>query len=94
MTAIGTYDPRGATGYHLDQLASAFDRVRDPHDWQGPVQAVIPASQRPLVEKAVLWFTLTPPAFEPVDGTADRLRVTAAGFRHGSAGTPRAAGGG
>lgn len=85
MSTNHTYDARRATGYHFDQLASAFDRVRDDQDWQAPILAVIPASQRPLVERAVLWFTHTPPSFEAVDGSADRLVVRAAGFRHGTA---------
>jgi hypothetical protein len=80
------YDPRRVTGYRLEQLAAAFDRVRHPHDWKAPIRAVIPAQERPVVEKAVLWFTETVPVFEPVPGEADRLVVMAPGYRQGPAG--------
>ena len=82
MTDHG-YDPEGETGYRLDQLASAFDRVRDHRDWKAPIRAVIPTEQRPVVEKAVLWFTGTAPEFEPAPGHADRLVVVAPGSRRG-----------
>jgi hypothetical protein len=86
MTASMAYNPQRSTGYRLDQLASAFDRVRDPRDWKAPIQSVIPAAERHVVEKAVLWFTDTVPAFEPAPGEADRLVVMAQGYRHGPAG--------
>ncbi len=79
MTSSGTFDPESDTGYRLEQLAGAFDRVRHSRDWRGPIRAVIPAADRPLVEKAVLWFMNTAPAFESVPGEADRLVVTAPG---------------
>lgn len=84
MTASVRHDPRRATGYRLDELAAAFDRVRHPRDWKAPIRAVIPAAQRPVVEKAVLWFTDTEPVFEPATGEGDRLLVTAPGYRVGS----------
>jgi len=83
MTAAVAYDPKRLTGYRLDQLAAAFDRVRNPRDWKAPIQAVIPAAERPVVEKAVSWFTGTEPAFAPAPGRADRLVVTAGGYRQG-----------
>ena len=42
MTASEAYDPKRMTGYRLEQLAAAFDRVRDPRDWKAPIRAVIP----------------------------------------------------
>ena len=82
------YDPKRATGYRLEQLASAFDRVRDPQDWKAPIRAVIPVVERPIVEKAVLWFTETEPRFEQVPGETDWLIVMAPGYRLGPAGGP------
>ncbi len=79
MTSSGTFDPESDTGYRLEQLAGAFDRVRHSRDWRGPIRAVIPAEDRSLVEKAVLWFMNTAPAFEPLPGEDDRLVVTAPG---------------
>jgi len=81
-------DPRDLTGYRMEQLASAFDRIRDPRDWQAPIRAVIPVEERPVVEKAVLWFTNTVPAFEPAPGAGDRLVVVAEGYRLGQAVSP------
>jgi len=80
------YDPRILTGYHMEQLASAFDRVRDPRDWKAPIEAEIAASERGLVEKAVLWFTNTVPTFEAPPATPDRLVVRASGYRGGPVG--------
>jgi hypothetical protein len=76
------------TGYRMEQLAAAFDRVRNPRDWKAPIRAVIPVTQRPVVEKAVLWFTDTVPEFVAAPGETDRLVVSAPGYRHGPAGDP------
>jgi|KBSSwiStaDraftv2_1062776.scaffolds.fasta_scaffold1866689_1 hypothetical protein len=87
MTASVAYDPKRLTGYRLEELAAAFDRVRDARDWKAPIQAVIPAQQRPLVEKAVLWFTDTVPEFLAHPEASDRLVVRAPGYRLGGAET-------
>ena len=86
MTAIGADDPMGLAGYRMDQLASAFDRIRNPRDWKAPIRAEIPAEERSIVEKAVVWFTRTIPAFEPIPGAWDRLVVVAGGARAGETG--------
>ena len=83
MTASVAYDPKRLTGYRLDELAAAFDRVRNARDWKAPIQAVIPAQERPLVEKAVLWFTDTVPEFLAHPEASDRLVVRAPGYRLG-----------
>jgi len=83
MTASVADNPEGATGYRLDQLAAAFDRVMNPRDWQAPIRSVIPATERHVVERAVLWFTDTVPAFEAAPGAADQLVITAPGYRLG-----------
>jgi hypothetical protein len=83
MTASVAFKPESSTGYRLEQLAAAFDRVRDPRDWKAPIRAVISPSERHVVEKAVLWFTDTVPAFEAIPGETPRLVVTAPGYRHG-----------
>ena len=66
-----------------DQLANAFDRVRDSRDWKAPIRAEIDESDRPVVELAVIRFTATVPAFEPVPGRKGRLTVIAAGYGRG-----------
>jgi hypothetical protein len=72
----------------MEQLASAFDRVRDSRDWKAPIRAVIPVEDRPVVEQAVLWFTETVPTFETAPGEPDQLVVRAMGYRLGPAGDP------
>ncbi len=81
MGASVEYDPKGSTGYRMDQLASAFDRVRDSRDWKAPIQALIPTADRPIVEQAVRWFTGTDPAFEPAPDRPTHLVVKAPGYR-------------
>lgn len=70
-----------ATGFRLDELASAFDRVRDGQDWQGPVHGEIEGSQRDVTQQAVIWFTQTVPYFHPSPANHGRLIVTAPGHR-------------
>ncbi len=77
------FNPKTATGYTLAQLAEAFDRVRNPRNWKAPVLAVISASDRPVVEQAIRWFTDTEPRFEPAAGADDRVVVTAPGYELG-----------
>ena len=88
MTPCVRYNPRHSTGFRLEQLASAFDRVRHPRDWKAPIRAVIPVADRPAVEEAVLWFTNTNPMFEAAPGATDHLVVTSLGYRLGTAGDP------
>jgi hypothetical protein len=83
MTASIAYDPRRLTGYELDELAGAFDRVRSPRDWKAPIDAMITVAERSVVEKAVLWFTDTVPVFSAIAGSPDRLAVRALGYRLG-----------
>lgn len=88
MTASLAHDPIRMTGFRLDQLAAAFDRVRDSRDWKAPIRAVIPADQRLVVEQAVRWFTDTEPVFIPGPGNGTELVVLAPGYRPGPTGRP------
>lgn len=88
MTASMAYDPQAMTGYRLEQLAGAFDRVRNPRDWKAPVRATIPASSQAVVRQAVLWFTETAATFDAIPGESDLLLVQAPGYRLGPAGSP------
>lgn len=85
MTASVACNPQQETGFRLDELASAFDRVRNPRDWKAPVRAEIPASARAVTEQAILWFTDTLPEFEASPEHPGRLTVTARGYRMGPA---------
>ena len=73
------------TGFSHEQMARAFDRVRDPRDWRASINAEIPSEDRLVVQAAVIWFTATVPMFMPIPGQADRLLVTALGHRFGLA---------
>jgi hypothetical protein len=77
-SACSTEHPRG---YRHEQLAAAFDRIRDPRDWKAPIVAVISRSERAMVEEAVALFTDSTPDFEVAVDSADRLVVRAPGYR-------------
>jgi hypothetical protein len=74
------------TGYTYQQLARAFDRVRDPRDWRRPVRAEIPAEMEEVVARAVVWFTATAPAFAATE--RGQLLATAPGYLQGPWGQP------
>ena len=86
MTEAETGNPGSVTGFRLDQLKEAFERVCDPRDWRAPIRAVIPAVERLLVEKAVRWYAETEPRFEVVPGDRTLLTVVAPGYRGSWAG--------
>ncbi|MFN0181639.1 MAG: hypothetical protein ACKVZ0_22755 [Gemmatimonadales bacterium] len=79
-------DLGGGTGYTYQQLARAFDRVRDPRDWRRPVRAEIPVEMEELVARAVVWFTATTPAFAATE--RGQLLATAPGYLQGPWGPP------
>lgn len=88
MTASAAYQPERMTGFRHEQLAAAFDRVRNPRDWKAPIRAEISVTERPVVEQAVYWFTATVPVFLEAPGARARLLVRAPGYRLGPAGDP------
>lgn len=75
-----------AVHYRHDEIALAFDRIRDHHDWKAPIHAVIHASERELVAAAVAWFTGTVAEFQELEADSDRLIVDAPGQRLGPRG--------
>ena len=85
MTPFQASHPKTATGYRVEQLAAAFDRVMNPRDWKAPIRSVIPETERSVVDQAVRWFTDTTPAFEPAPGQPDYLVVVSQGYRLGLA---------
>lgn len=87
MSWSGRCDPEHQTGFRQEQLAAAFDRVKDTRDWRAPIRTVIPVGERAVVEQAVRWFTHTVPVFLPAPGREDHLLVRAPGYRLGPAGT-------
>lgn len=83
MLATAMYPPVGVTGRRQLHLVRAFERVRNPRDWKAPIQAVIPATERRVVQKAVIIFTGTWPQFKEVPGEPESLVVTSPGFTLG-----------
>ena len=68
--------------FRSQELAQAFDRVRDARDWRGPVRAEIPAEMEALVAEAIIQFTATAPVFLPT-GQSTLLLATAPGYLQG-----------
>jgi hypothetical protein len=85
-SASSARDPLRLTGFTHTQLTEAFERVRNPNDWKAPIFAEIPSTERRVVQKAIYWFTATVPVFAAVPRDAQRLMVTATGYRLGPAG--------
>ncbi len=79
-------DPVRLTGFTHAELTQAFESVRDPVDWRGPIFAEIRSTERQMVKRAVYWFTATIPVFASVPRDPTRLIVTAVGYRLGPAG--------
>jgi hypothetical protein len=88
MAAHDWFDSKPMLGFRPDQLAAAFDRVRDHHDWKAPICATIPVSERTVVAAAVQWFTGTTAEFFEVPDSPGRLLVEARGQRLGPSGAP------
>ena len=88
MTPTLMFEHPSLQGYRLDQVAQAFDRIRDHHDWKAPISTTIDVGDRVLVEVAIHWFTGTQARFAPVLGCPGLLLVTAPGQRLGPAGNP------
>jgi len=87
MTHDDWYDCKPLMGFRPDQMATAFDRVRDHHDWKAPIRSIIDVSERAVVAAAVQWFTGTTAEFVELPGTPDKLSVEARGQRLGPGGT-------
>ena len=88
MIELASFEHTSLHGFRLDQVAQAFERVRDHRDWKAPIRATIRATDQMLVEVAIQWFTGTAAEFAPVTGAAELLLVTAPGQRLGPAGQP------
>jgi hypothetical protein len=88
MTAYDWDDGRGLKGFRPDQVAAAFDRVRDHRDWKAPIRCTIQASERAVVAVAIQWFTGTTAEFIATPDAPNTLIVHAPGQRLGPAGVP------
>lgn len=86
MTEYHPFQRTSLRGFRLDQIALAFDRVRDHHDWKAPIRATIHLADQALVAEAIQWFTGTAAGFSTVAGSPELLLVTAPGQRLGPLG--------
>ena len=53
-----TVDYDGET-FTIAELRTAFEKVQNPDDWKGPIEAVIPLGDRKVTEASVEFFTAT-----------------------------------
>lgn len=78
-----------AEGWTRGELEAAFDKVSDPSDWRGAIEAWVDLEDLELTRAAVMFFTAT--ALEEVErkeagNMTVLVRVKAAGYRMGPAG--------
>ena len=85
--SLDAHDRHDHHQFRLDEVAAAFDRVRNHRDWKAPIRAVIHASDRDIVAAAISWFTGTTAQFHVHPQQPDRLLVEAPGQRLGPRGT-------
>lgn len=80
---IDSFLEQGRGGFTQGQIDEAFDLVKNEEHWKNPIDTVIPAEKREIVEKAIPWFTGTDAEFTEIDGQPQNLRVTAPGYYAG-----------
>lgn len=65
-------------GYEVAELEAAFDLVKNPENWKFPVDAIIDAAKRDVVDVAVKFYAGSVATFVDIGG--GKLRVLAAGY--------------
>lgn len=76
-----------ASGIRLVEIEAAFERVRNFADWKAPIDGVVQLADchaERIMITAVEWFTGTECTLQRLSG--NDMRVTAAGYRAGTAG--------
>ena len=56
-TAIKTKPDAVFFNYTQEELRQAFDKIKKPGNWKGPIRATIPAEDYELAAAAVAYFT-------------------------------------
>lgn len=79
---IDAFLEEGKGGFTVEQLSEAFDAVKNEEHWKNPVDAIVAAEMRGVLEKAIPWYTGTEASFED-DAEDGYLRVTALGYYAG-----------
>ena len=64
--------------YTQEELRQAFDKIKKPGNWKGPIRATIPAEDYNLAAAAVAYFTGS--NLEIEDNTNHQYTVYAAGY--------------
>ena len=72
----------GKGGFTVEQLSEASDAVKNEEHWKNPVDAIVAAKMRGVLEKAIPWYTGTEATFEDADEPG-QIRVTAPGYYGG-----------
>ena len=79
-------------GFEEADIRAAFEKVADPNDWKGPIEAIIRGEEIPLVAAAIEFFTATPATVAVGNMNLSEglgfipYVVTADGYRAGPAG--------
>lgn len=76
---IDRYLKDAAGGYSQEQLADAFDIVKNAEHWKNPIDAVVPRDMTDVLGRAIPWFTGTEASFSDT-AKPDEVRVTAMGY--------------
>jgi len=71
-------------GLTESELRNAFDSVKDPSDWKGPIDRFVDESQLTAVVKAIQYYTGTEPIVAFVKDSL--FNVRSIGYRHGPCG--------
>lgn len=76
---LDSFLEEGRGTFTTEELAKAFEDVKDKEHWKNPIDAVVPLGQKDVLEKAIPWYTGTEPTFYDIDKEG-YLRVTAPGY--------------
>ena len=72
-------------GYKISTLRSALQKVTDPLDWKGPIEAWVPAKKMRVTLIAIKYFTATEGKVTAIDSDG-KVHIIAPGYRQGPAG--------
>lgn len=79
---LNAFLEEGKSGFTIEQLSEAFDAVKNEEHWKNPVDAIVPAEMRGVLERAIPWYTGTEANFEETDEPG-QIHVTAPGYYAG-----------
>ena len=77
-TGASVIDSMG--GYTHAQLDAAFDQVKDPQHWKNPIDAIVDADMKPVLNRAIPYFTGMPADFDDEGVPPGKVRVLCEGY--------------